>query len=298
MQKSKYLVATDRDSLWGTTVTTVGYEEIAPYDEYPTKGHADGYYFDLQRGRILNEYQVLYVVEGEGKFTSQHGGTHTVTAGTVFMLFPGEWHTYAPNTASGWKCHWIGFNGIDPDRRMKAGFMSMEHPVYGIGYSSGIVNLFDSAMNAAIEERPFSQQMLAAIAEMILATAITTIRAQILTKDKLHSEMVAKARTIIRQNLETGMTIQQVAELVGMGYSNFRRLFRTHAGCSPAHHQQQLRLQRAKELLSATNESIKEIAFKLAFDSADYFSAKFRRNTGLTPSQYREMNTGIATPEK
>ena len=57
MQKSKYLVATDRDSLWGTTVTTVGYEEIAPYDEYPTKGHADGYYFDLQRGRILNEYQ-------------------------------------------------------------------------------------------------------------------------------------------------------------------------------------------------------------------------------------------------
>ena len=28
MQKSKYLVATDRDSVWGTTVTTVGYEEI------------------------------------------------------------------------------------------------------------------------------------------------------------------------------------------------------------------------------------------------------------------------------
>ena len=47
MQKSKYLVTNDRDEKWGLTVSTIGYEEIIPGDSYPTKGHADGYYFNL-----------------------------------------------------------------------------------------------------------------------------------------------------------------------------------------------------------------------------------------------------------
>ena len=60
MQTSKYLLASHRDAQWGLSVTTIGYEEIGPKDEYPTRGHADGYYFDLQKGRTLSEYQLLY----------------------------------------------------------------------------------------------------------------------------------------------------------------------------------------------------------------------------------------------
>ena len=41
MQTSKYLLATERDAEWGLTISTVGREEIAPGEEYPTKGHAD-----------------------------------------------------------------------------------------------------------------------------------------------------------------------------------------------------------------------------------------------------------------
>ena len=47
MQTSKYLLATKRDAEWGLTISTVGREEIAPGEAYPTKGHADGYYFCL-----------------------------------------------------------------------------------------------------------------------------------------------------------------------------------------------------------------------------------------------------------
>jgi hypothetical protein len=72
MQKSKYLLANERDALWGLTVSTVGYEDIARGEPYPTKGHADGYYFNIEKGRILNEYQLLYNPEGEGEFESTH----------------------------------------------------------------------------------------------------------------------------------------------------------------------------------------------------------------------------------
>ena len=66
------MLANERDLLWGLTVSTVGYEEIAPGEPYPTRGHADGYYFNIEKGRILNEYQLLYNPEGEGEFQSAH----------------------------------------------------------------------------------------------------------------------------------------------------------------------------------------------------------------------------------
>ena len=97
MQTSKYLLATDRDVQWGLTISTVGKENIEPGEDYPTKGHADGYYFDIKKGRMLDEYQLLYQSEGEGVFQSEHCPETTIKAGDIFMLFPGEWHTYHPN---------------------------------------------------------------------------------------------------------------------------------------------------------------------------------------------------------
>ena len=115
MQNSKYMLATERDLKWGLTVSTVGYEEIAPGDPYPTKGHADGYYFNIEKGRVLNEYQLLYNPEGEGVFESAHCPQTKIKAGDMFLLFPGEWHTYHPNPRVGWKSHWIGFKGRNMD---------------------------------------------------------------------------------------------------------------------------------------------------------------------------------------
>ena len=59
MQTSKYLLASERDAQWGLTISTIGYEVIEPHDSYPTKGHADGYYFDINKGRTLDEFQLL-----------------------------------------------------------------------------------------------------------------------------------------------------------------------------------------------------------------------------------------------
>ena len=63
MQESKYLVANERDALWGLTVSTVGYDKLNPGDPYPTRGHAGGYYFSLER--ILHLVYTVAAVEVE-----------------------------------------------------------------------------------------------------------------------------------------------------------------------------------------------------------------------------------------
>ena len=289
MQISKYLVVNPRDVQWGLTVSTVGYEEIGVADTYPTRGHADGYYFDIDKGRILNEYQLLYITEGEGIFNSAHAKDIPLKAGDLFLLFPGEWHTYHPTGKNGWKSYWIGFKGKNVDDRVKAGFLSVDKPIYHVGFSADIIRLYEEAYKRAQEETPYSQQILAGIVNHLVGLMYALERSMELSKDHTRVDMINLARLRIRESLEVDLTIQQVAEELGVSYSNFRKLFKEFIGISPALYQQDLRLQRAKELLATTTLSIKEIAYRLRFESPDYFSSKFKIKTGKKPSEFRNM---------
>lgn len=289
MQISKYLVVNPRDVQWGLTVSTVGYEDIGVADTYPTRGHADGYYFDIDKGRVLNEYQLLYITEGEGIFNSAHAKDIPLKAGDLFLLFPGEWHTYHPTGKNGWKSYWIGFKGKNVDDRVKAGFLSVDKPIYHVGFSADIIRLYEEAYKRAQEEAPYSQQILAGIVNHLVGLMYALERSMELSKDHTRVDMINLARLRIRESLEVDLAIQQVAEELGVSYSNFRKLFKEFTGISPALYQQDLRLQRAKELLATTTLSIKEIAYRLRFESPDYFSSKFKIKTGKKPSEFRNM---------
>lgn len=289
MQTSKYLIANERDAQWGLTVSTVGYEEIAPGDEYPTHGHADGYYFTLEKGRVLNEYQLLYQSEGEGLFWSASVGETHIKAGDMFLLFPGEWHSYHPLAEVGWKSHWIGFRGTNMDRRVRAGFLSTGHPIYHVGYSGEILHLYEEAMRVAQVEGPYVQQTLAGVVNHLVGLMYSLERTNQLSRNHEHVDMINQARLLIRNRLEDDLTIQDIARDMGVSYSNFRKLFKEFAGVSPAFYQQELRIQRAKELLATTDMSVKLIAYQLRFDSPDYFSSKFKMKTGMKPSEFREQ---------
>ncbi len=287
MQTSKYLVANAHDSLWGLTISTVGYDEIGPDEDYPTHGHADGYYFNIENGRVLNEYQLLYVTEGMGIFHSASVPEALLKAGDLFLLFPGEWHSYHPLKKTGWKSYWIGFKGKNMDDRVRAGFLSPQKPIYHVGYSAMVNDMYQFGLKTAKEEAAYVQQTLAGVVNLLIGLMHSLERNIVLNTNHEHVDMVNKARLRIRESLEADLTIQQIAAEMGVSYSNFRKLFKEYTGISPSLYQQDLRLQRAKELLTTTDLSIKQIAYQLRFDSPDYFSSKFKTKTGMKPSDFR-----------
>jgi AraC-like DNA-binding protein len=220
---------------------------------------------------------------------SDHQQTAKIKSGDFFLLFPGEWHTYHPLPGKKWKSYWIGYKGRNMDDRVRAGFLSPEKPIYHVGYSADIVNLYRSALKASLEEAAFVQQTLAGIVNHLIGLMYSLERNIILSKDSDRVTMVNRARLRIREALESPLTIQQIAAEMGVSYSNFRKLFKEFTGISPALYQQDLKLQRAKELLSTTDMSIKEIAYQLYFESPDYFSSKFKTKTGQKPSDFRQQ---------
>ena len=175
---------------------------------------------------------------------------------------------------------------------MKAGFLSPEKPIYRVGFSHEIKATYEKAYDIAQEESAYVQQTLAGMVNYLIGLMYSLERNIILNKNSQQVDIINKARLRIREALEQELTIQDVAQEFGMGYSSFRKLFKEYTGIAPAQYQHDLRLQRAKELLSTTDDSIKEIAYRLNFESPDYFSSKFKAKTGMKPSDFRAMNRG------
>ena len=144
-------------------------------------------------------------------------------------------------------------------------------------------------MRVAQVEGPYVQQTLAGVVNHLVGLMYSLERTNQLSRNHEHVDMINQARRLIRDGLEDDLAIQDIARDMGVSYSNFRKLFKEFAGVSPALYQQELRIQRAKELLATTDMSVKQIAYRLRFDSPDYFSSKFKMKTGMKPSEFREQ---------
>lgn len=282
----RYLTIGAADEEWGIVVSTVGYQFIPPQGHYPLSRHPEDYDFSPQHGRILNEYQLVYITKGSGYFSSQSCKKQKITAGTMLLLFPGEWHSYYPEKETGWDEYWVGFRGPHIDRRVEKRFFTKEEPLHPIGLSATIVGLYDDIIKFSAEEKSGYQQMISSIVLHILGTVYYKKRNKSFTNTYV-VDKINEAR-ILMKDVENPLTPEEIASRLGLGYSWFRRMFKEYTGVSPAQYQLQQKLLKAKELLTASSLNISEIAYHLRFENAGQFSTFFKKKEGLTPSEFRE----------
>lgn len=289
----KYLAVSPQDLGWGSAINSVGFQEIGPDMDYPPKNHPSRYLFSARKGRVLNEYQLLYITEGHGSFTSASLGTRKlipIEPGMMFLLFPGEWHTYFPDRKTGWKEYWIGFQGPFIDRLVRKGFFSRLKPVFSVSLQDSIVALYSEAIEVAQKQESGFQQVLAGIVDRLLSLAYF-YRKNSPFRESDASAKIRRAKIMIGDAFAT-VHPEAIAATLCLSYSTFRKMFKEYTGFSPARYIQEVRMNKAKELLTNTQSSIKEIAFHTGFDNPDYFFTAFRRMTGQTPSEYRTMTQG------
>ena len=286
-----YMITTEEDELWGLTVTTVGHQKIEMNEVYPPANHPLGYFFNVDKGRILNEYQLLYITDGNGIFTFGNSKQSCfITEGKMFFLMPGVWHSYKPLENSGWNEYWIGFKGDIIQKIVDEGFFLNRAPVFNIGLNERIIDLYMKAIEIANEERAGFQQALSGIVMHILGLMYYRDKTRDFEDEELINK-INKAKVIMRESVYKSLTAENVAKKLNISYSGFRRAFKEFTGTSPSKFMLELKLNEAKLLLSTTNQSVKEISYSLNIENPDYFPIFFKNRTGLTPVEYR--NTAI-----
>jgi AraC-like DNA-binding protein len=109
------------------------------------------------------------------------------------------------------------------------------------------------------------------------------------TPDQL-TNILEQARQHLAAHLSEPLSIDDLADNAGFSRNHFAKLFRQQFGQAPGQYHMMLRIQRAKEMLAGTDTTITDIAQSLGFDSIYSFSRAFKRETGISPLYFRQLN--------
>lgn len=283
----KYLNISLVEEKWGLHVTTIGYSKIDPNQNYPNNDeHPQNHILNWNKGRILNGYYIIFISKGEGMFESALTPASTISEGTCFFLYPGIWHRYKPNLRTGWEEYWVGFNGFYAQQLMEKGFFNREDPFINVGMNKDLLVLYKKLIEAVqISSNGYPQQI-AGITLQILGIANAASIRQEYDNDPI-GKLISKAKFKLQESLEDSLDMEKLARELPMGYSSFRKAFKKLTGESPKQYHLNLRLNRAKDLLTTTTLNINEVADQAGFDSVFYFSKLFKKKNGVSPKFYR-----------
>lgn len=157
------LIKNEIDKKFGIEVNGVGFQSISPNSLYPLNEHPNGYYFNVKNGRIINEYQFIYITAGCGKLSFSPENEIAISKGQLIVILPGQWHTYEPAMNTGWNEYYIGFEGKMIDNLITNSYLTKENPVFNIELNEELVSLFKRAIEVAKLDRKSTQQHLAGI---------------------------------------------------------------------------------------------------------------------------------------
>ena len=120
-------------------------------------------------------------------------------------------------------------------------------------------------------------------------TKIGTVCHNILTsKEENTVDIIKSAQEYIAQNYSKDLILDDVSKELQISPYYFSKLFKKRTGSTFIEYLTNVRMDKAKELLRNTNKSMKEICLEIGYSDANYFSRTFKKNVGVTPSEYKD----------
>jgi AraC-like DNA-binding protein len=287
-----YLPIRDRDVQWGLYVTGAGCCFVPPKSPYPLRRHPNPYQFTWHKGRVLPEYQVVYIRGGEGVFESGPTGVQRIRRGSVILTFPGVWHRYHPSAETGWDEYWFGMNGEQLHRLVGQGILSANNAVLEIDDGTEIEGQCEALMER-MRTAPHRGHSIAAAALQTLATALEVSVAPpptpmpAFTSRAAEDAIVAKAIQYIWNNSERPMNVADVVAQLPVTRRSLERRFRDALGSTILDEIMNCRLQRAKQLLSETKLPVGQVSVMSGFARIQRMNEAFQRCEGVTAWTYR-----------
>ncbi|MDR2393838.1 MAG: AraC family transcriptional regulator [Treponema sp.] len=266
-------------------VTTIGKVSVGPGETYPyqREDHPENHSFSTwEPGRVLDEFQFLYITGGGGRLRSFEG-EFVLRPGSLAVLVPGEKHRYAPDPETGWTEYWIGFTGDIPVRWIEQGALEKTIMVHPIRNQREMLVPFEEALGFA-RNGNYALEPLTASCVMRIFAYILEDRYARLTRNSY--DIIEQAKSIFEKNVYHPIDMEGLTKMLGISYQLFLDQFREKTRLTPYQYFLQLKINKAKELLREGTLSIKEISYKLSFNSPYYFSRLFKRKTGVSPSQW------------
>jgi transcriptional regulator GlxA family with amidase domain len=106
-------------------------------------------------------------------------------------------------------------------------------------------------------------------------------------------EKIRQTEDYLREHFDRDVSIEHLAERIGMGPRNFIRRFKAATGRLPGAYIQMLRITAAREMLEHGALPVQAVSSRIGYHDAAFFRSLFKRHTGMTPAEYRERFAGL-----
>lgn len=231
--------------------------------------------------QIRNEYILHYVVSGKGYY-EVGGKTYTVEKGNIFAIYPGEKVTYYADGSEPWVNCWINFVGKDAKKYLERTPISPESLVIKVE-DSEYVKTIQRCLKYALSDN-YTQTRLSAFVLEFLSMIEENIQH---TPQKARDRYINSALTYMDYSYGNGITASDVSDYLGIERTYFYRIFKESQGISPTDYLLNIRIEKAKQLITA-GDSFASIASAVGISDIYYFSKLFTKAVGMTPSSYRK----------
>ncbi len=107
-------------------------------------------------------------------------------------------------------------------------------------------------------------------------------------RKKFHQDsIILHLQDYIEEHFTKVITLDELAGIANMTLRTMSRRFKQATGQSPGQYLQSIRLEHARKLLESSNAPLEDVVQQIGYDDLSSFSRLFKRECGLSPSQYR-----------
>jgi len=265
----------------------------------PGEFRRDGTYQNW-RPRGTRDWLFIHTVEGSGWFQGRDRQVYRSRPGDCTLYEPGAWQRYDTDPEVGiWRLQWAHFHPLPHWRP----WLNWPSPWKGFRMISlakpGSRKLVETEMRRLIHAFRTKPRLAGDFALQIMGEILLQIQAERLDHPSSRmDERILRAIEIMASHFHEPTSLPRLASRCGLSLSRFAHLFKEQTGITPQRLLEENRLRHAAHLLLSTGLMVFEIASEVGYESPFYFSNRFRRFWGKTPSAFRRAGAaGLNSPK-
>lgn len=281
MESFKYSYKTDVDDNISVNVYNCGYQKCeGGYGIAPI---------------IRRRYLIHHVVAGKGYLVINEK-TYQITEGDTFIIYPNMVVSYYADKEDPWEYYWVGFGGADVKALILRTDFTKDSPVIQTEHSGELKEILLKIYKSSGEKAYHHIQMVGYLYLFLSVLIRCSVNSNYNVDISL--EYIKKAVDYVAENYEKQITVNDIANCLGVSRSHLYRVFVNHLSKSPKAYLEEYRIRQAGVLLRQTTMMINEVANSVGYEDQLHFSKMFKKLMEVSPREYRKTHRGLKEGNK